>query len=466
MANRTGSADLPLHSGFVPPWLVTRMAALGRVIVEAIIHHYGRDELLRRLAHPFWFQSFGAVMGMDWHSSGITTSVIGALKRGLAPIQGELGLYVCGGRGRHSRRTPDELIQVGEKTGLDAVPLARASRLVAKVDSAAVQDGFDLYLHSFIVTADGKWCVVQQGMSDARSEARRYHWLSEGLESFLDSPHSAIEGRNQGTIVNLADVRAARSRAAGLELVHDGPDLTIQVLKQLREDMAASRLIGAGGRDVGRDANISGSAQFGGAGRGRRGRGTSAGRSSGGAVALSLFPDLEPEPRPVRPEPALIDSPPLPHLHMPAHHDVRASDVVLRRLHGVLAAAADQGPKDFTELLLTPGVGARTVASLALVAEVVHGAPSRFSDPARFSMAHGGKDGHPFPVPLKVYDETIRVLKSAVGRAKLGNADRLHAIKRLDSESRVLERVASGPTFDEFVRAERARSGDYDGRTV
>jgi uncharacterized protein len=399
------------------------MASLGRVIVEAIVHHYGRDELLRRLAHPFWFQSFGAVMGMDWHSSGITTSVIGALKRGLSPIQNELGLYVCGGRGRHSRRTPDELIQVGEKTGLDAAPLAQASRLIAKVDSAAVQDGFDLYLHSFIVTSDGKWCVVQQGMSDARSEARRYHWLSENLESFLDSPHSAIEGRNQGTIVNLADARAARNRSAGLELVHGGPDLPIAVLKRLRE------------------------------GSGLRPKSA----SGQGNIALSLFPELEPE---------VQASPPLPHLHMPAHHDVRASDVVLRRLHGVLAAAADRGPKDFVELLLTPGVGARTVASLALVAEVIHGAASRFSDPARFSMAHGGKDGHPFPVPLKVYDETIRVLKSAVGRAKLGNADRLHAIKRLDSESRVLERVASGPSFDRFVREERAKSADYDGRTV
>jgi hypothetical protein len=419
MANRTGSADLPLHSGFVPPWLVTRMASLGRVIVEAIVHHYGRDELLRRLAHPFWFQSFGAVMGMDWHSSGITTSVIGALKRGLSPIQGELGLYVCGGRGKHSRRTPDELIQVGERTGLDAAPLVRASKLVAKVDSAAVQDGFDLYLHSFIVTDDGKWCVVQQGMSDARREARRYHWLSEDLQSFLDSPHAAIEGKNKGVIVNLADARAARNRAAGLELLQGGPDLPIAVLKRLRKS------------------------------------GPVATRTN---VALSLFPELE--------SPPLQDAPPLPYLHMPAHHDVRASDLILRRLHGVLAAAADRGPKDFTELLLSPGVGARTVASLALVAEVVHGTPSRFSDPARFSMAHGGKDGHPFPVPLKVYDETIRVLKSAVDRAKLGNADRLHAIQRLDGESRALERVGSGPSFNEFVRTEREKSPAYDGRTV
>jgi hypothetical protein len=432
MARRTGSADLPLHGGRVPPWLATRMTVLGRVIVEAIVQHYGRDEILRRLAHPFWFQCFGAVMGMDWHSSGITTSVLGALKRGLQPLQGELGLFVCGGRGRHSRQTPAELMVVGEKTGLNAESLARASRLVAKVDSAAVQDGFDLYLHGFIVTSTGQWCVVQQGMSDARGEARRYHWLSENLESFLDSPHAAIDGKNQGTIVNLADVRAERSRRAGIELVHGGPDQTISVLRRLRNS-----------------------------GEGRTGT-----RNSGN-VALSLFPELDED---MRHEPAhaagIVSAPLLPHLTMPAHHDVRASDVVLRRLHAVLAAAADRGPKDFTELLLMPGIGARTVASLALVAEVVHGAPSRFSDPARFSMAHGGKDGHPFPVPLRVYDETIRVLKSAVDRAKLGNSDKLSAIERLDAQSRVLERAASGPTFDAYVAEERARSRDYDGRTV
>src|ERR1700742_3166510 len=181
MANRTGSADLPLHSGFVPPWLVTRMAALGRVMVEAIVHHYGRQELLRRLANPFWFQSLGAVMGMDWHSSGITTSVIGALKRGLAPVQDELGLYVCGGRGAQSRRTPAELSSMGERTGVDAVPLIRTSRLVAKIDSALVQDGYDLYLHGFFATVDGDWCVVQQGMNAAVREARRYHWQSTNL---------------------------------------------------------------------------------------------------------------------------------------------------------------------------------------------------------------------------------------------------------------------------------------------
>ncbi|HEY6516149.1 MAG TPA: DUF763 domain-containing protein, partial [Steroidobacteraceae bacterium] len=322
MTTRSGYADLPLHGGRVPAWLATRMATLGRVIAEAVVHHYGADELLRRLSHPFWFQSFGSVMGMDWHSSGITTSVLSALKRGLAPVERELGIYVCGGRGRASRRTPDELLRVGERTGIDAARLAATSRLVAKIDSAAVQDGYELYLHGFIVTANGGWCVVQQGMSAMRREARRYHWLSEGLASFLDSPHSAIEGINQGRILNLADARAKGCRAAGLELVRAGPERTLAVLRRLQ---------------------------------------------SGRGHTLSLFAEDEADPVAGRlqAQPG-CDSQPgrgtLPHLQMPARHEVLASDVVLRRLHGALAAAADRGPHDFADLLLTPGVGARTVA--------------------------------------------------------------------------------------------------------
>lgn len=411
----------------MPAWLATRMAALGRIVAEAIVHHYGREELLRRLAHPFWFQAFGAVMGMDWHSSGITTSVIGALKRGLAPMQRELGIYVCGGRGRASRRTPEELVRVGELTGIDAARLAQTSRLVAKIDSAAVQDGYDLYLHGFIVDAAGRWCIVQQGMSALRREARRYHWLSEGLQSFLDSPHAAIEGVNHGRIVNLADIRARASRAAGLELVRCGPDRTLSVLRRLR------------------------------AVRGR---------------TPSLFPedeaplDAEPVRAAIASEPLAVQSRPLPHLSMPGRHEVLASDVVLRRLHGALAAAADRGPRDFEELLLTPGVGARTVAALALVAEVIHGTPSRFTDPARFSLAHGGKDGHPFPVPLAVYDETLRVLKRAVAHARLGRTETLAALKRLDAQARRLERFACGPSFKSFIERERAQSPAFGGRTV
>ncbi|HWW65235.1 MAG TPA: DUF763 domain-containing protein [Sphingomonadaceae bacterium] len=404
MARRAGSADLPLHGGRVPAWLGQRMTRLGAVIAEAIVHHYGRDEFLRRLAHPFWFQSFGAVMGMDWHSSGITTSVIGALKRGLAPLSGELGLHVCGGRGRHSRATPGELLALGDRLGLDGDALGRTSRLVAKVDSAAVQDGFDLYLHGFIVADDGGWVVIQQGMNGDSRQARRYHWLSEGLTSFVDAPHSAIEGRERGEIVNLADRRAAASRKGQLDLLGAlGPDRIV------REWAAIER----------------------------------AGR------------------------PAAIDTQPsLPHLAMPDHHDVRPKDVMLRRLHGTLAAAAERGPADFPELLLVPGVGARTVRSLAMVAEVVHGAPCRFADPARFSLAHGGKDRHPYPVPLKVYDQTIAVLKSAVTNARLGNDERLEAIRRLDRQARALEGRVTGPSFEAHVEEERRRSHGYGGRSV
>ena len=406
MTRRAGSADLPLHGGRVPPWLADRMTRLGAVISEAIVHHYGRDELLRRLAHPFWFQSFGAAMGMDWHSSGITTSVVGALKRGLAPLAGELGIHVCGGRGAHSRRTPHELLAIGERTGFDGAALGQTSRLVAKVDSAAVQDGFDLYLHGFIVTDDGHWVVVQQGVNGERRQARRYHWLSEGLTSFVDEPHAAIDGEHQGEIVNLTNRRAEASRRGQLDLLTSwGPERIVGELQKLLK-----------------------------------------------------------APEPAAPAPA--QQPLLPHLVMPAHHDVRPSDVTVRRLHATLAAAAARGPEDFPALLLTPGVGARTVQSLAMVAEVVHGAPYRFADPARFSLAHGGKDRHPYPVPIKVYDRTIQVLKSAVEKARLGREEELAALKRLDDQARRLERDAHGPGVAELIAQERQDSHDYGGRSV
>jgi hypothetical protein len=379
------------------------MSSLGAIIAQAIVHHYGRDEFLQRLSHPFWFQCFGAVMGMDWHSSGITTSVIGALKRGLEPLQGELGIHVCGGRGRHSRKTPDELRLLGARIGFDGEALTRASRLVAKVDSAAVQDGFELYLHGFFVADDGKWTVVQQGMNDAKRQARRYHWHSQTAKDFVEEPHSAIDGPGQGEIINLTDRRAQTSRAAQLELLSElGPDRIVSEFEALTGSQQKQQA--------------------------RQGV--------------------------------------LPHLIMPAHHDVRAKDVYTRRLHGTLAAAAERGPLDFPELLLTPGVGARTVRSLAMVAEVVHGAPYRFSDPARFSLAHGGKDRHPYPVPLKVYDETIRVLKSAVQNARLGRGEEIEAVRRLDNEARRLEGTVEGPSLEAFIGRERAASPDLDGRSV
>jgi uncharacterized protein len=277
--------------------------------------------------------------------------------------------------------------------------LTRASRLVAKVDSAAVQDGFDLYLHGFFVTDDGKWTVVQQGMNGDKKQARRYHWHSENLKSFVDEPHCAIDGLAQGEIVNLTDKRAEISRAAQLDLLVDlGPDRIVTELAVLIGQQPAQGL--------------------------------------------------------------------LPHLIMPAHHEVRSSDVFTRRLHGTLAAAAERGPVDFAELLLTPGIGVRTVRSLAMVAEVVHGAPYRFRDPARFSLAHGGKDRHPYPVPLKFYDGTLRVMKLAVRNAKLGRDEEMHALTRLDDQARRLERRAEGPSLESFIATERLASPMLDGRSV
>lgn len=288
------------------------------------------------------------------------------------------------------------------RTGLDGEALARASRLVAKVDGAAVQDGFDLYLHGFVVADDGKWTVIQQGMNDAGRTARRYHWLSEGLSSFVDSPHAAIEGASRGEIVNLADRRAAASRAGQLDLLRDfGPDRIVREVAEI-EGRAAPQTA----------------------------------------------------------------QPTLPHLVMPAHHEVTGGDVILRRLHGAFAAAAEAGPRDFPELLLVPGIGPRTVRALAQVAEVIHGAPCRFADPARFSFAHGGKDRHPFPVPLAVYDRTLTVLRDAIDRAKLGNDDKMAAFKRLDAESRRLERIASGPNIAATIAAELRASHGFGGMSV
>ncbi|MGD0835920.1 MAG: DUF763 domain-containing protein [Polyangia bacterium] len=394
---RTGTADLPLHGGRVPMWLARRMAELGRIMVEALTLEYGRDEVLRRLADPFWFQALGCVMGMDWHSSGITTSVLGALKHGLAEVEAELGIHVCGGRGRHARRTPDELRALGERASVDVDGLVRASRLVAKVDSAAVQDGFALYLHGFIVSDDGHWVVVQQGMNPERRQARRYHWLWDRAGSFVDQPHAAIAGLPGALpIINLTDHGAEAARRQTLSLALSDPG---QVVAQVERVLA-----------------------------------------------------------------------------MPSHHDVRADNLDLRRLQAALHVVASQGPESFPELLLTPKLGQRTLFALALVAEVLRGTRSRFADPARFAFAHGGKDGHPFPVPLKVYDATLQTLRRAVGSAKLGQGDKLAALRRLDAQCRLAEAVAGDSRLPEscpspsplpaIVAHERHVSADLGGRTV
>ena len=383
---RSGFADLPLHGGRVPTWLATRMTTLGTAITEAVVHHYGRDAFLSRLSDPLWFQAFGSVMGMDWHSSGITTSVMGALKRGLKDRENELGLFVCGGRGRHSRRTPDELRDLADRLGLDGGALVRTSRLTARGDNNAIGDGFQIYLPAFVLAADGQWAVVQQGLNARTGTARRYHWHSAAVREFTSAPHTAIVGPSAGIIQNLVDAAAAPAQHAMLSLAAESPG---RIVKEVRSWTG------------------------------------------------------------------------------PRHHDVRAEDINLERLGAVLALAHERDLTDFASLLLVEQLGPRTLQSLALVAEVIHGTPTRFADPARFSFAHGGKDGHPFPVPLKTYDETIAVLRGGLERARLGETDRLNGLKRLDRFVNAIERTGSPEvSFDAALEHERTISPELGGRTV
>lgn len=382
---KRGTADLPLHYGTVPPWLAERMSLLGGAIAEAIIIEYGRPALLQRLSDPFWFQSLGCVLGMDWHSSGITTSVMNALRKAINCRSEELGVYICGGRGKFSRETPNQLLEVANKTGLNGNELVRHSKLAAKVDNTAVQDGFQLYLHTFIVTKEGDWSVIQQGMNPNERMARRYHWLSSSLRSFMEEPHTSVCGRNQGLILNLTDKLAAPTKEGIMELTKESPD------KLMRE------------------------------------------------VSFIL----------------------------PNHHEVKAEDVNLKRLGAALILAHETNVSDMESLLLQEGVGPRTLQSLTLVSEVIHGTPSRFSDPARFSFAHGGKDGHPFPVPTSVYDETIEVFDKAIRQARLGEKDKSNALKNLSKISQEMEKSYTPSNyFDDWVQHERDTSYKYGGKTV
>ena len=383
---RSGTADLALMGGGIPPWLFERMTRLGLHVTEAVVADYGTAGFLSRLSDPFWFQSFAAVIGMDWNSSGATTAVLRALKRSLNPRAAELGLYVAGGKGRESRRTPEELARYADRTGVDGDALTRASRLSAKVDSAAVQDGHQVYIHAFVVSADGDWSVVQQGMDAERGTARRYHWHSGSVASFVREPHAAVVGPPGEDLLNLVAADAEPSQAGILALAAERP---ASVLKE-----AAS-------------------------------------------------------------------------MRLPTHYGVKRSDVDLKRLGAVLHLAHETGADGFEDLLLLRGLGARTLQSLALVSEVVHGTPTRFSDPARFSFAHGGKGGGPFPVPTRVYDETIETLRTAVERAKVGESDKAKSLRSLH---RLAVKAEEGFTprdfFGEAVQRERDESWRHGGRTT
>lgn len=444
MIRNSGHADLPLHTGTVPRWLADRMMVLGTLITESLVENFGPDEVLVRLSDPLWFQSFGAVMGMDWHSSGITTSVMYALKRGLNPRAKELGIYVCGGRGKYSRMTPDELIQIASAEGLQGDSLVRNSKLVAKIDNNAIQDGFQLYQHNFILTKTGNWAVVQQGMNVNEKKARRYHWCSSDLRSFVENPHTGVVGDNLGKILNLTDEKARTARDSILDLSLQDTEKVIKEITQIGK--SASQIILLNGGKV-QPINNSLS-------------------SAGGPELLPMQGELFETDEVQSSKPVEIQSAGR-SIIMPAHHEVLAEDVDLKRLGGVLATAYESQPQDFESLMLTPGLGPRTLQSLALVSEVIYGTPSRFKDPARFSFAHGGKDGHPFPVPLKIYDESIRILRESIEKSKLGYKDKSECIRRLHNTSLNFEKNCSPEVdFDAAIQFEREHSKEWDGKTV
>ncbi|MBR1536951.1 MAG: DUF763 domain-containing protein [Treponema sp.] len=411
MIKRSGYADLPLHTGVVPKWLADRMKLLGTEIIESILLNYGKKEVLTRLSDPLWFQSLGAVLGMDWHSSGITTSVMYALKRGINERARDFGLCVCGGRGKYSRKTPDELLFLADATGLDGNSLVNASRLTAKVDGSAVQDGFQLYMHNFVLSDEGDWVVVQQGMNTKLRTARRYHWSSENLRSFVEEPHSGVTGENQGKILNLTAAEASATRSSILSLTQENPGKMMkEIAKITGQDYACQLEFWQGSQ-------------------------------------ILIRNDMN--------------------LKMPSHHEVRAEDVDLKRLGSVLATAYDNNSnQNFESLLLTPGLGPRTLQSLTLVSEVIYGTPSRFTDPARFSFAHGGKDGHPFPVATKIYDESIRILGDAIEKSKLGYKDKSECIRRLNTTARQIEENCSPlADFEATIAHEKEHSKEWGGRT-
>jgi len=352
---RTGTAQLPLHYGKTPRWLFDRMKLLARQIAIVIVDEFGTEEMLRKLSDPFWFQAFGCVLGFDWHSSGVTTTTCAALKEGIRGLEHELGLYVAGGKGSTSRRTPQEIEAHGADLAVDPGELIYASRMAAKVDNTALQDGYQIYHHTFVFDREGRWCVVQQGMNEATRYARRYHWLSEGVRDFVCEPHAAICCNAQGKPLNMVAQESEEARRVSTLLSQEKPWRLVGELKKLKN------------------------------------------------------------------------------LELPAHHQVLIQDIHPDRLARIFLRTYEQQPEDFEQLLGMSGVGPKTIRALSLIADLVYGAGVSFRDPVRYSFAHGGKDGHPYPVDRQGYDRSIQILEKAIKQAKLGNREKLDAFKRLAS---------------------------------
>jgi hypothetical protein len=397
---RTGVAQVPLHGGQCPPWLFKKMKQLAAVMIETITYEYGPTEVLRRLSDPMWFQTFGCVLGFDWHSSGLTTVVCGALKEGLKDMQGEMGLFLAGGKGKTSRKTPDEIIEAGDRYGLsnDLTGLVRTSRMVAKVDSAAVQDGYQLYHHFFVFDRDGNWAVVQQGMNEQERYARRYHWLSEGLKSFVDDPHKGVCGVPKPDVLNLVSHENEATRTASVELCHESPEHMINILSSLAEREQEQK------------------------------------RNS--PRQLTLWGGLEGEDRPQTETLKNLISPnDYPKIIMPSFHPIPSP----KRLDKILYSIYQKPPESYEGLLETPGVGPGTLRALAMVAEVTHGTKASFNDPVRYSFAHGGKDKYPFPVQKRDMEHSLNVLRTAIEKAKFGERDKLDALRRLAEHEQRLD---------------------------
>lgn len=392
---KTGIANAPLHGGHCPPWLFKKMRDLGASIIEVIVMEYGTAEVLRRLSDPVWFQSFGSVLGFDWHSSGLTTVVCGALKEGLRNAQGELGLFLVGGKGKASRRTPLEIMEAGDKYSLsnDLMHLQQTSRMVAKVDSAAVQDGYQLYHHFLVFDWEGNWAVIQQGMNSENRYARRYHWLHEGLTDFTRDPHKAICGTKENKVLNLVSGDNEATRIASVEICHEKPNEIKRVYDAITQNRTAKN-----------NSN----------------------------QQLNLFEDdcvsLAPIERSVLEESTSI-------ITMPANHSIPSP----RYLDKILYKIYDNPPESYRQLLELQGVGPSTLRALAMVAEITHGAQPTFYDPVRYAFAHGGKDNYPFPVNRNDITQSLDVLKQAIEKGKIGEKDKLHSLRRLAKQEEIIE---------------------------